>query len=88
LQDTNGAVVQVAIRDYGIGIDSSEHQKIFRRFYQVDGGTARRYPGTGLGLAIAKSIIEGHGGRIGVKSNLNDGSTFVFTVPKNAVFEP
>jgi len=87
LQDTSGPVVQVAIRDYGIGIDPSEHQKIFRRFYQVDGGTARRYPGTGLGLAIAKSIIEGHGGRIGVKSTLNEGATFAFTVPKNAVFE-
>lgn len=87
LQDTNGAVVQVVIRDYGIGIDASEHQKIFRRFYQVDGGTARRYPGTGLGLAIAKAIVEGHGGRIGVKSSLNEGATFVFTVPKNGVFE-
>ncbi len=87
MQDTSGPVVQVAIRDYGIGIDPSEHQKIFRRFYQVDGGTARRYPGTGLGLAIAKAIVEGHGGRIGVKSNLNEGATFVFTVPKNAVFE-
>ncbi len=85
LQDTNSAVVQVAIRDYGIGIDPSEHQKIFRRFYQVDGGVARRYPGTGLGLAIAKSIVEGHGGRIGVKSNLNEGATFVFTVPKNGI---
>jgi signal transduction histidine kinase len=87
LQDTTSAVVQVAIRDYGIGIDPSEHQKIFRRFYQVDGGVARRYPGTGLGLAIAKAVIEGHGGRIGVKSNLNEGATFVFTVPKNTVFE-
>ena len=82
---TNSAVVQVAIRDYGIGIDPSEHQKIFRRFYQVDGGTARRYPGTGLGLAIAKSVVEGHGGRIGVKSNLNEGATFVFTIPKNGI---
>lgn len=86
LQDTNGAVVQVAIRDYGIGIEPAEHQKIFRRFYQVDGGTARRYSGTGLGLAIAKAIVEGHGGRIGVKSNLNEGATFVFTVPKDTAF--
>ena len=85
LQDTNSAVVQVAIRDYGIGIDPSEHQKIFRRFYQVDGGVARRYPGTGLGLAIAKSVVEGHGGRIGVKSSLNEGATFVFTIPKNGI---
>ncbi len=87
LQDTSGAVVQVAVRDYGIGIDPNEHQKIFRRFYQVDGGTARRYPGTGLGLAIAKAVIEGHGGRIGVKSNLNEGATFVFTLPKDTAFQ-
>lgn len=85
LQDTDGPMVQVSVQDYGIGIDPSEQQKIFRRFYQVDGGTARRYPGTGLGLAIAKAIIEGHGGRIGVKSKLNEGATFVFTLPKAKV---
>jgi signal transduction histidine kinase len=82
VQDTNGPAVQILVRDYGIGIDPSEHQKIFRRFYQVDGGTARRYPGTGLGLTIAKSIIEGHGGRIGVKSALQEGAAFIFTIPK------
>lgn len=85
VQDTDGAMVQVTVRDYGIGIEPAEQQKIFRRFYQVDGGTARRYPGTGLGLAIAKAIIEGHGGRIGVKSKPNDGATFVFTLPKSKV---
>ncbi|MBI5669062.1 MAG: GAF domain-containing protein [Chloroflexi bacterium] len=85
LQDTGGPMVQVAVRDYGIGIDATEQQKIFRRFYQVDGGTARRYPGTGLGLAIARAIIEGHGGRIGVKSKLNEGATFIFTLPKTKV---
>jgi PAS domain S-box-containing protein len=84
IQDTSGPAIQILVKDYGIGIDPSEHQKIFRRFYQVDGGTARRYPGTGLGLAIAKSIIEGHGGRIGVKSALKEGATFMFTVPKAA----
>jgi len=85
VQNTNGPLVQVAIRDYGIGIDASEHHKIFQRFYQVDGGTARRYAGTGLGLAIAKAIVEGHGGRIGVKSKLNEGATFLFTLPKHTV---
>jgi PAS domain S-box-containing protein len=82
LQDTDGPMVQVIVRDYGIGIDPSEHQKIFQRFYQVDGGAARRYAGTGLGLAIAKAIIEGHGGRIGLKSKINEGSAFAFTLPK------
>jgi len=82
VQDTGGPMVQVVVRDYGIGINPSEHQKIFQRFYQVDGGAARRYPGTGLGLAIAKGIIEGHGGRIGVKSKPDEGATFAFTLPK------
>jgi signal transduction histidine kinase len=82
IQDTDGPMVQVGIHDYGIGIDPSEHAKIFRRFYQVDGGAARRYAGTGLGLALAKAIIEGHGGKIWVKSKLNEGSTFFFTLPK------
>jgi len=81
-QDTDGPVVQVMVRDYGIGIEPSEHHKIFQRFYQVDGGVNRRYSGTGLGLAIVKAVIEGHGGRIGVKSKLGEGATFVFTVPK------
>jgi two-component system phosphate regulon sensor histidine kinase PhoR len=82
IQDTDGPMVQVGIHDYGIGIDPLEHEKIFRRFYQVDGGAARRYAGTGLGLALAKAIIEGHGGKIWVNSKLNEGSTFFFTLPK------
>jgi signal transduction histidine kinase len=86
LQDTDGPMLQVMVRDYGIGIDVPEQQKIFQRFYQVDGGTARRYGGTGIGLAIAKSIIDGHGGRIGVKSKLGEGATFIFTLPKYGVF--
>ncbi len=82
LQDTDGPMVQVGIHDYGIGIDPLEHEKIFRRFYQVDGGASRRYAGAGLGLALAKAIVEGHGGKIWVKSKLNEGSTFFFTLPK------
>jgi PAS domain S-box-containing protein len=82
LQNMEGPMIQIVVRDHGIGIDPSEHHKIFQRFYQVDGGAARRYGGTGLGLAIAKAIVEGHGGRIGVKSKLNEGATFAFTLPK------
>jgi len=82
VRDTDGPMIQVAIRDYGIGIDSSEHEKIFQRFYQVDGSVTRTYGGTGLGLAVAKLIIEGHSGKIGVKSRLNEGSIFFFTLPK------
>jgi PAS domain S-box-containing protein len=87
VRDTDGPMVQVAVRDYGIGIDSSEHEKIFQRFYQVDGSATRTFGGTGLGLAVAKLIIEGHSGKIGVKSRLNEGSIFFFTLPKNEVVQ-
>ncbi|MCB9451404.1 MAG: GAF domain-containing protein [Anaerolineaceae bacterium] len=82
LQDVDGPMVQVNIRDYGVGIDSSEHQKVFRRFYQVDGASTRRFGGTGLGLARVKAIVDGHGGRITIDSALNEGATFSFTLPK------
>lgn len=88
VRDTDGPMIQVAIRDYGIGIDPSEHEKIFQRFYQVDGSATRTFGGTGLGLAVAKLIIEGHNGKIGVKSRLNDGSIFFFTLPKNGIGQP
>jgi PAS domain S-box-containing protein len=82
IRDTEGPVVQLAVRDYGIGVPQAEQAKIFQRFYQVDGSATRRYGGTGLGLAVAKAIIEGHGGKIGVKSRLGEGSIFFFNLPK------
>ncbi|MBZ0302263.1 MAG: hypothetical protein K8J31_21120, partial [Anaerolineae bacterium] len=75
-------IVQVAVRDFGIGIPQSEQTKIFQRFYQVDGTATRRYGGSGLGLAVAKAIIEGHGGKLGVRSKLGEGSVFYFNLPK------
>jgi PAS domain S-box-containing protein len=83
VKDVDGPMVQVSIRDYGIGIDPSEHQKVFRRFYQVDGASTRRFGGTGLGLARVKAIIDRHGGRISIDSKLNAGATFSFTLPKH-----
>ena len=82
IRDTDGPLVQVAVRDYGIGIPIEEQEKIFQRFYQVDGRVNRKYGGAGLGLSVARSIIEGHGGRIGVKSRPAEGSIFFFTLPK------
>ena len=82
IRDTDGPLVQVALRDYGIGISVSEQEKIFHRFYQVDGGLNRQYGGSGLGLAVARSIVEGHGGRLNVKSRPSEGSIFYFTLPK------
>ena len=82
VRDTEGPVVQVAVRDYGIGVPQAEQNKIFQRFYQVDGSATRRYGGSGLGLAVAKAIVEGHGGKIGVRSKPGEGSVFYFNLPK------
>lgn len=75
--------VQVAVSDQGIGIAQEQLERIFDRFYQVDGSVTRHFEGAGLGLTITKRIIEAHGGRIWVKSRLGKGSTFYFTLPKS-----
>lgn len=82
IEDKGGTMLQVYVKDQGIGIDPLEHEKIFRRFYQVDGSTTRRYGGVGLGLAIVQNVIKSHGGKIWVESEIGRGATFYFTVPK------
>jgi signal transduction histidine kinase len=69
------------ITDTGIGIPLDQQQRIFDRFYQVDGSVRRRYGGMGLGLALAKEVIEAHGGTIGVESEEGKRSTFTVTLP-------
>ncbi len=69
------------VSDTGIGIPEHERQRIFERFYQVDGGMTRRYGGTGLGLALVKEIVEAHGGQVTAQSTLGEGSTFRVTLP-------
>ncbi len=72
--------IRVSVKDTGYGISEENLPRIFERFYRVsdhEGFTQ----GTGLGLAIAKRIIEGHGGTIGVESEVGVGSTFTFTLP-------
>jgi signal transduction histidine kinase len=80
--NTSGPVVQFCVEDFGIGIASSEYDKIFQRGYQVDGSATRRFGGTGLGLALVREIIEAHGGKIWVESEVGHGSRFHFTLPK------
>jgi len=71
--------VIVSVHDTGIGIPADDLPRIFERFYKVD--RARSEKGTGLGLAIAKHIVEAHGGRIWVESQVGKGSTFRFALP-------
>jgi signal transduction histidine kinase len=79
---TNGSF-NVAVRDTGPGIGADDQAKIFEEFQQADSSITRKKGGTGLGLSISKRIIEMHGGRLWVESDLGCGSTFSFTVPVN-----
>ncbi len=73
--------VMIAVTDTGIGIPRAEQEKIFERFYRVDAVRSREVGGTGLGLSIAKHLVEAHGGRIEVESEVGLGSTFSVFLP-------
>jgi signal transduction histidine kinase len=72
---------EVSVSDTGPGIAPRDHERIFEEFQQVDSSSTRKKGGTGLGLSISKRIIELHGGRIWVESELGRGSVFRFTLP-------
>jgi GAF domain-containing protein len=74
-------MVQVNITDDGIGIAPEEQEKIFERFFRSDHPLVQETPGTGLGLPITCSLVEMHGGRLWVESQVGQGSTFSFTLP-------
>jgi two-component system, OmpR family, phosphate regulon sensor histidine kinase PhoR len=74
--------VEFSVRDFGPGIASEHLTRIFERFYRVDKARSRESGGTGLGLAIARHMVQTHGGSIRAESELNAGSTFLFTLPK------
>jgi signal transduction histidine kinase len=76
---------QVSVSDTGPGIAAADQQRIFEEFQQVDSSSTREKGGTGLGLSISKKIIELHGGRIWMESELGRGSTFRFTLPVRSV---
>jgi two-component system, OmpR family, phosphate regulon sensor histidine kinase PhoR len=76
--------VVVRVIDSGIGIAPKDQPRLFERFYRVDKARSRASGGTGLGLSIVKHIVERHGGRVWVQSELKKGSIFSFSLPKHA----
>jgi signal transduction histidine kinase len=80
LASENGEVV-LAIADTGLGIPHRELPRVFERFYRVDRARSRETGGTGLGLSIVKHVAENHGGRIGVTSELGQGTRFEVRLP-------
>lgn len=73
----------VSVTDAGIGINKTDQQKIFQRFYRVAGKDEKTFPGFGIGLFIASQIIQRHHGKIGVSSEPGKGSVFYFILPLN-----
>lgn len=76
--------ILIEVEDTGVGIGKEDIPRVFERFYRVDKGRSREQGGTGLGLAIVKHIVEAHGERITVRSELGVGTTFAFPLKKAA----
>ncbi len=77
----NRPAVVLTIRDTGMGIPQESLSRIFDAFYQIDAGTTRAHGGAGLGLSIVKQLVDGHGGKIEVISELGEGSLFTVKLP-------
>ena len=72
---------RLAVHDNGIGIDPKYHGKIFAKFVQLDSAYTKKESSTGLGLTITKELVELHGGKISLISEINNGSTFIVEIP-------
>ncbi|MDR1088432.1 MAG: response regulator, partial [Coriobacteriales bacterium] len=84
-EDTRSLELEFRVSDSGIGISPEQQAQLFTSFQQADSGISRSFGGTGLGLVISKNIVEMMGGRIGVESEVGQGSVFTFTVRLRAV---
>ena len=77
----DGAKVELSVTDTGIGIAASDRDRLFARFFRTRQAEERSIQGVGLGLSITKAIVESHGGRIEVESELGRGSEFRVRLP-------
>jgi signal transduction histidine kinase len=77
----DGDILECSVIDTGKGIAPEDRSKLFQPFQQVDLSLIKKYQGTGLGLYLCKKLLDLLGGSIGVKSELDQGSTFTFSVP-------
>jgi len=73
----------IQVQDQGCGIERKHLDRVFERFYRVDKSRSRKLGGTGLGLAIVKHIVQSHGGRVSIESQLGVGSTFTLQLPRS-----
>ena len=76
-----GAIVEIAVTDQGIGIEADDLERVFERFYRVDQARSRNTGGSGLGLSIVKHTVQNHGGDVRVWSQPGRGSTFMIRLP-------
>jgi len=74
----------IKVKDHGIGIDNKDHDRIFERFYRVEGKSEQTFPGFGIGLFIAGEIVQRHNGSISVQSGKGKGSVFTVSIPTNS----
>ncbi len=79
--DSKSGIVEILVADTGSGVSAENIPHLFDRFYQVDNSTTREHQGTGIGLALSKELVELHGGKISVLSEIGVGSTFIVQLP-------
>ncbi|MCE5219818.1 MAG: PAS domain S-box protein [Clostridium sp.] len=80
-----GEVIEIAIKDTGVGIDKKHENIIFKRFYQVDKSLTRNAEGSGIGLSVVKSLVELHDGKISIESKVGEGSVFKIELPSRTI---
>jgi two-component system, OmpR family, phosphate regulon sensor histidine kinase PhoR len=81
-RELSDKLLEMWVKDDGLGIPAESQPRIFERFYRVDRARSRDTGGTGLGLSIVKHIVQAHGGEVRVESRLGEGATFFFTIAR------